>query len=244
MKNLHYILIILLLTNCSQTVKKETISKNAIDITSSGSDTLQRISIWPKEVLDSCHQNYKNYKLSGIKIYNINNFTSDSIDLVKIDSVTLRKIHDYKGYGIGFTWGFNADLEINYFYSIDSCINGLYPITILELEKFSTFALYMYLFDKSGIIVSSDKLAWKGEVFRRRLNNEVEPDLVTFKNMSDPQFCYLSSQRYNDSIFFNTRVCPDSLIDKSTWISAYNQTKTKVTSDGEFTKLDTRVWRK
>ncbi len=211
--------------------------------TSQDTDSKKELMIWPKSVINKCGQNYENYRFKGLNVYNINAHQPDSINLIKIDSITLRKIHNYKGLGVEFTWGFNHDLKLSYFYSIDSCINGYYPITILELQKFSTYALYMYLFSDNGKIVSSNRIAWKGEVGRAVLKIGEEFNSETLDNLSDPQFSYLYSTKINDSLFTTTLVSPDSIINKSNWLSQFTQTELVITSRGVFKELDSRVWK-
>jgi len=256
MNKLYYILFILLVSciqNSKEKASSSTLEQNKNTVNKNGNKEFtikNAFYVWPEEVLIKCNQNYDNYKFRNLKRYSIDsNYCKEENGLIPIDSITLRKIHNFKHLNLNFSWGFNRDLKTSFFYSIDSCINDLYPITILVFEKFCLQALWIYLFDHEGKIVNSYKVAWRGEEYRGIINLKDDPikagQEIPSDRLSNP-FCTLKySERINDTLFIHTKISidPYSITSKSDWINKYESKKFWLNKSLIFCESNIKKWR-
>lgn len=160
---------------------------------------------WPPALyakLFSKTENSYLYKGPNKHILDIN-FTYK--DMKGIDSFLLRRIHTYEKLGVDFTWGFGQDMKTCYLYSIDEPLNGYYPVSILQHQKFGTLYLTTYIFDKEGKIVSSFHSGHRWEIGQKMLRDSITPTGAKVWDLG-PHYCHIMySERINDSTLMQVK---------------------------------------
>lgn len=219
---------------------------NTLTNAKNSSDSLIEAT-WPKKILQLFKPAQNKFIFKATNTYKLDSTYNYPIKPVKIDTFMVKKIHSYYKISPKSTYIFNQDIETYSYYSMDLPINNLYPVCLIQRQKFGFYALQLVLFDKSGVIKNIIQVGSLTQPGRGFIGgpHPANDTLAAIWKMSD-YFHHISySEKINDSTLKFTSISPDpkTITDKHKWECIYKQNEIIIHKDASIEYKNHKTWK-